>query len=259
MGALLQLSDVHKAFRGLIAVRGLDFQMQAGAIAGLIGPNGAGKTTAFNLISGTIRPTAGEIRFKGVRINNVPPHETVRMGLARTFQATTVFPQATVVENVMRGAFVRTPAGFLPALLGTAGHRRGQAAAREKVDRILERVGLKGQALATADSLPYGHQRLLGIAVALASEPELLLLDEPAAGLNPVEAVSIGRIVLQIRDELNISVLLVEHNVRLVMDVCDRILVLNHGEKIAEGSPAEIRKNPHVINAYLGASDDALA
>ena len=259
MAALLQLSGVHKAFRGLIAVRALDFQMEAGAIVGLIGPNGAGKTTAFNLISGTIRPTAGDVRFKGVRINNVPPHKTVRMGLARTFQATTVFPQATVVENVMRGAFVHTPAGFLPPLLGTAAHRKGQAAARAKVDRILERVGLSGQSAATADSLPYGHQRLLGIAIALASEPELLLLDEPAAGLNPVEAVLIGRIVRQIRDELNVSVLLVEHNVRLVMEVCDRILVLNHGEKIAEGTPAEVRKNPHVINAYLGASDDALA
>jgi branched-chain amino acid transport system ATP-binding protein len=259
MSTLLQLSGVRKAFRGLVAIKGLDFEISSGVIAGLIGPNGAGKTTAFNLISGTTRPSAGEIRFKGVRMNNRPPHDSVRMGLARTFQATTIFPEATVVENAMRGAFVRTPTRLLAALSRSASYRHAQAAAREKVDRILDRVGLSAKTNVLAHSLPYGHQRLLGIAIALASEPVLLLLDEPAAGLNPVEAELIGRIVRQIRDDLKISVLIVEHNMRLVMGLCDRIVVLNHGEKIAEGSPGEVRQNPHVIKAYLGATDDALA
>jgi branched-chain amino acid transport system ATP-binding protein len=253
MSALLDVSGVSKSFRGLKALSGLTMSVGEGEIIGLVGPNGAG--TAFNVISGALPATAGTITLLGRTLNGLQPHEIVRRGLARTFQATNVFKEASVLENVMRGLLVSFPPRLWASMFNTPGNREQAAGIHKRALEIIELVGLSQVAGLPADSLPYGHQRSLGVAIALASKPRVLLLDEPAAGLNPAEAQHMGALIQRIHSQLNISVLLVEHNMRMVMGICDRIVVLKHGEMIAQGTPTQIRNDPHVISAYLGSDD----
>ncbi|MGI3166994.1 ABC transporter ATP-binding protein [Pseudooceanicola sp. 200-1SW] len=252
MTTLLNVDKMSKRFGGLEAIKEMSFTVEEGEVVGLIGPNGAGKTTCFNVVSGTLPASGGAITFEGENLIGRRTCDIVQMGLARTYQATSVFPKSTVLENVVRGAFVRSQDSFLGSLLGTRASARAQAATRTHCMEILEQVGIAHVHGELADALPYGDQRRLGVAVALASNPKLIMMDEPAAGLNPEESLAMGALIRGIHDSGQASVLIVEHDMRLVMGICDRIIVLDHGELIAAGSPDEIRNNPKVIEAYLG-------
>jgi branched-chain amino acid transport system ATP-binding protein len=254
---ILEVNGLTRHFGGLKAVNNLSFTLNRGEITGLIGPNGAGKTTAFNLISGTIRPSRGSVRFNGKEIARLKPNRVVRRGLVRTFQAANVFARASVHENVMRGYLVRQRVGFLSGLLNVRSARLAEQAACRRTDELIDLLSLRSHWDRPAGSLPYGHQRRLGVAIALATEPELLLLDEPVAGLNPEESAEFGRLLRRVAESKRLTILLVEHHMRLVMELCHKIVVLDHGEKIAEGSPQEISRNEAVIQAYLGAPEAA--
>ena len=247
----LSLSGVSRAFGGVRAVDEATFSVADGEVHGLIGPNGAGKTTLLNLISGLLQPTGGTIELDGRRLDRLPPHRIAALGISRTYQNIRLFAGLSAADNVVVGQHLRRDAPFWRRLLLLPAARREEQAAREAAELGLARVGLRERARIAAFSLSYGEQRRVEIARALASRPKLLLLDEPTAGMNPGEAAAVGRLVREVAKE-GCAVLLIEHNVRLVMELCDRITVLNFGKVIARGAPAEIGKDPAVVAAYLG-------
>ncbi len=246
---VLAVEGLTRNFGGFRAVSNLSFEVFAGEIVGLVGPNGAGKTTTFNLITGFLRPTAGRVWFKGQDVTGMPPHELARRGLVRTFQQTRVFGRLTVMDNLRLGVHRHEPGGLRRGLLGL--NVEEEAALERRVQEVLEFTGLWHQRDRRAEELPYGEQRMLGIAVALAVEPEVLLLDEPLAGMNPAEADATMALVCRVR-ERGVTVVLIDHHMETLMRYCDRLIVLHHGEKLAEGCPADVRANPEVVRVYLG-------
>jgi branched-chain amino acid transport system ATP-binding protein len=254
--ALLEVDDVTLRFGGVVALNGVTFSLRRGEIFGLIGPNGAGKTTCFNAMTGVYRPTSGAIRFNGESIVGRKKHEITRGGIARTFQNVRLFPEMTALENVMVGADAHHKTSVVAALFRLPRFWREERASRERSLELLRFVGIVNRAGEVSRNLSYGEQRRLEIARALATNPTLLCLDEPAAGFNPAEKAELLKLIRKIRDT-GVTVLLIEHDMRLVMGVTDRIVVLEFGRKIAEGTPAEVRDNPAVIAAYLGVPTDA--
>jgi branched-chain amino acid transport system ATP-binding protein len=252
--ALLETHMLRKEFGGLVAVDDVDFNVPEGAIVSLIGPNGAGKTTFFNMLTGVYRPTAGRVSFNGEDMTGKPPHAFTQRGIGRTFQNIRLFQNMTALENVLVGMHVRLKGNLFDAILRTPRVKKEEAAARERARELLEFSGLRRTEMQYGRNLSYGDQRRLEVARALATQPKLLLLDEPTAGMNPQETADFTSFVGRLRDDEKLSVLLIEHDMRVVMGVSDRVTVLDYGERIAEGTPQEIQKNDRVIEAYLGSA-----
>jgi branched-chain amino acid transport system ATP-binding protein len=251
--ALLEVSGLSKSFGGLAAVTSLDFVVNEGEILGIIGPNGAGKSTVFNLISGAIPPTSGSLTFRNEDITTLGPHQRAKKGISRMFQGNVLFPNFTVMTNVVAGLHLHTNLGLFGFLLGGTSAGRREKIINGKAAEILEFVGLTDEADRIASSQPHGNQRHLCLAIALAVEPKLLLLDEPVTGMNDEEVTGMLAMIRALREKKGITCIIVEHNMKAVMGLCDRIVTISYGKKIAEGTPKEISENPCVIEAYLGA------
>lgn len=255
--ALLELQKVSKFFGGLAAISGLDMEVDDGKIVGLIGPNGAGKTTTFNVITGELVPNAGRIVFERQDISGLKPYEVAKLGIVRTFQLVTLFPGYTVLENVLVGLHLQSDIGFVEAIFNAPSNRLKELNLLGQAMTTLRFMGLLGMRDELAENLPHGLQRILGIAIGLAAKPRILLLDEPLTGMNPKETSEMIGTIRQIRDQYGTTIVVVEHNMRAVMTLCERIVVMNFGQKIAEGPPEEIRENTAVIEAYLGREEHA--
>ncbi len=258
MSPILVVENVTKKYGGLVAVNDVSFSVMSGEILSVIGPNGAGKSTMFKLISSFVRTTSGQVLFKGKRISNLTPHVVARLGVVRTFQETTIFRSMTVRENIVVSHHLRSKASLFGFFIGSAVAKADERAFGESADDIIEFLGLQSIRDELASNLPQGHLRALGMAIGLATNPSVLLLDEPFAGMNHDETMHMVTLVKRLRDERGVTVLLVEHDMPAVMKISDRIVVINFGEKIAEGIPSEIQSNEKVIEAYLGSEDDAI-
>ena len=256
VATILQVEGISKRFGGLRALEEINIAFRRNAVHGIIGPNGAGKTTLFNVITGQIRPDSGSIRLEGSLLPPLSPHQLVPLGVARTFQNLRLFKELDVLENVLIGQHVHTPTPLLSILAHGPKARRRERAAREEAAKALRFVGLEAKGAEQVKNLPYGQQKLVEFARALAARPKLLLLDEPAAGMNPTEKANLLRLVVAVREE-GYSIILIEHDMKVVMNICETITVLDHGRRIAEGRPEEIRAHPEVIAAYLGKGGDA--